>query len=115
MFAVSSVDAAKAYYEEFQLLQKNSENPLMIATTFSFAAKEEQFAIGEIEDKNFDLSSIRDLSGTEFLTQAIDDYNLMFGVSYSVESKSFQDYYKDLTKHVKIKKLFFLLLLLECF
>lgn len=66
MFAVSSVDAAKAYYEEFQLLQKNSENPLKIATIFSFAANEEQSAIGEIEDENFDPSSMRDLSGKEF-------------------------------------------------
>lgn len=28
MFAVSSVDAAKLYYESFRILQKNSDKPL---------------------------------------------------------------------------------------
>ncbi|MFN6329010.1 MAG: type I restriction endonuclease subunit R, partial [Chitinophagales bacterium] len=47
MFAVSSVDAAKCYYEELNNLQKESDKPLKIATIFSFAANEEQSAIGE--------------------------------------------------------------------
>lgn len=34
MFAVSSVDAAKIYYEEFIKLQKESEKPLKIATIY---------------------------------------------------------------------------------
>ena len=51
MFAVSSVDAAKCYYEELNRLQKDSEKPLKIATIFSFAANEEQSAIGEIADE----------------------------------------------------------------
>src|SRR5690606_23315959 len=41
MFAVSSVDAAKCYYEELNKLQKDSDRPLKIATIFSFAANEE--------------------------------------------------------------------------
>ncbi|MBP8945850.1 MAG: HsdR family type I site-specific deoxyribonuclease, partial [Paludibacteraceae bacterium] len=53
MFAVSSVDAAKRYYEELNKLQKDSDKPLKIATIFSFAANEEQSAIGEIVDENF--------------------------------------------------------------
>ncbi|NMT17922.1 type I restriction endonuclease subunit R, partial [Vibrio parahaemolyticus] len=48
MFAVSSVDAAKAYYETFSQLQKDAEKPLKVATIFSFAANEEQDAIGDI-------------------------------------------------------------------
>lgn len=52
MFAVSSIDAAKCYYEELNLLQKDSEKPLKIATIFSFAANEEQNAIGEIVDES---------------------------------------------------------------
>lgn len=54
MFAVSSVDAAKCYYEELNKLQQGSEKPLKIATIFSFAANEEQSAIGEIIDENFE-------------------------------------------------------------
>jgi type I restriction enzyme R subunit len=100
MFAVSSVDAAKCYYEEFNRLQKESEKPLKIATIFSFAANEEQHAIGEISDESFEPSAL-DSSAKEFLTKAINDYNIMFNMNYSVESKEFQNYYKDLAKRVK--------------
>jgi type I restriction enzyme R subunit len=55
MFAVSSVDAAKCYYEELNNLQKESDKPLKIATIFSFAANEEQSAIGEIVDETLNL------------------------------------------------------------
>lgn len=51
MFAVSSVDAAKCYYEELNKLQEGSEKRLKIATIFSFAANEEQSAIGDIQDE----------------------------------------------------------------
>lgn len=103
MFAVSSVDAAKCYYEELNRLQKNSEKPLKIATIFSFAANEEQSAIGEISDENFEPSAM-DLSAKEFLTKAINDYNNLFGTSYGIDSKEFQNYYRDLAKRVKNKE-----------
>ena len=103
MFAVSSVDAAKCYYEELNFLQKDSEKPLKIATIFSFAANEEQNAIGEIVDETFEPTAM-DLSAKEFLTRAIDDYNGMFKTSYGVDSKEFQNYYRDLAKRVKNKE-----------
>lgn len=104
MFAVSSVDAAKCYYEELNTLQQDSEKPLRIATIFSFAANEEQNAIGEIVDETFEPTAM-DLSAKEFLTQAINDYNAMFRTSYGVESKEFQNYYRDLAKRVKNKEI----------
>ncbi|HFK5546322.1 TPA: type I restriction endonuclease subunit R [Elizabethkingia anophelis] len=103
MFAVSSVDAAKCYYEELNRLQKESEKPLKIATIFSFAANEEQNAIGEIPDETFEPSAM-DISAKEFLSKAIDDYNAMFKTSFGVESKEFQNYYRDLAKRVKSKE-----------
>lgn len=103
MFAVSSVDAAKCYYKELNRLQKDSGKPLKIATIFSFAANEEQNAIGEIPDETFEPSAM-DLSAKEFLTKAIDDYNAMFRTSYGVDSKEFQNYYRDLAKRVKSKE-----------
>jgi type I restriction enzyme R subunit len=103
MFAVSSVVAAKCYYEELNRLQKDIEKPLKIATIFSFAANEEQSAIGEIPDENFEPSAM-DSSAKEFLTAAIHDYNAMFKTSFGVESKEFQNYYRDLAKRVKSKE-----------
>ncbi len=104
MFAVSSVDAAKRYYEELNNLQKGSDKPLKIATIFSFAANEEQSAIGEIVDESFEPSAM-DSSAKEFLTKAINDYNAMFKTSYGVDSNEFQNYYRDLAKRVKSKEI----------
>ncbi len=103
MFAVSSVDAAKCYYEAINNLQKESDKPLKIATIFSFAANEEQNAIGEIIDESFEPSAM-DTSAKEFLTAAINDYNGMFKTSFGVDSKEFQNYYRDLAKRVKSKE-----------
>ncbi|GMN11508.1 type I restriction endonuclease subunit R [Croceitalea sp. MTPC9] len=104
MFTVSSVDAAKCYYDQLNNLQKDSEKPLRIATIFSYAANEEQSAIGEIVDETFEPSAM-DQSAKEFLTKAINDYNTMFKTSYGVESKEFQNYYRDLAKRVKNKEI----------
>ncbi|WMM26032.1 type I restriction endonuclease subunit R [Tissierella sp. MB52-C2] len=104
MFAVSSVDAAKFYYEALNNLQKESDKPLKIATIFSFAANEEQNAIGEIQDETFEPSAM-DSSAKEFLSLAIKDYNAMFKTNYGVESNEFQNYYRDLAKRVKNKEI----------
>ena len=55
MFAVSSIDAAKLYYQKINELQKDSDKPIKIATIFSFAANEEQDSVGEILDESFDV------------------------------------------------------------
>lgn len=103
MFAVSSVEAAKLYYEALNQLQAEPSYPnkkLNIATIFSFAANEEQNAVGEIVDESFDVSAMNS-SAKEFLSAAIADYNTMFKTNYSVDSKQFQNYYRDLANRVK--------------
>lgn len=100
MFAVSSVDAAKLYYESFKHLQKDSEKPLKVATIFSFAANEEQDAVGEIQDESFEVSAMNS-SAKELLNAAIADYNALFKTNFSVDSQGFQNYYRDLAKCVK--------------
>ena len=106
LFAVSSVDAAKLYYESFKNLQKEAvENntdtkPLNVATIFSFAANEEQEAVGEIPNESFNVSAMNS-SAKEFLSAAIFDYNLLFKTNFSIDSSSFQNYYRDLAKRVK--------------
>lgn len=100
MFAVNSVEAAKLYYEELNALQKESDKPLKIATIFSFAPNEEQNAVGDICEENFEPTAM-DSSAKEFLAKAINDYNAMFKTSFGVDSKEFQNYYRDLAKRVK--------------
>jgi type I restriction enzyme, R subunit len=103
IFAVSSVDAAKHYYESFKELQKGSDKPLRVATIFSFAANEEQDAIGDIQDESFEVSAMNS-SAKEFLSAAIADYNALFKTNFSVDSNGFQNYYRDLAKQVKAKE-----------
>lgn len=108
MFAVSSVDAAKSYYETLSQLQADpayqaKNKPLKIATIFSFAANEEQDAIGEIPDESFEVSALNS-SAKEFLSSAIADYNAFFKTNFSVDSNGFQNYYRDLAQRVKSKE-----------
>ena len=101
MFAVSSVDAAKAYYQELQNQQKDFDKPLKIATIFSYAANESQVAIGEIDDESFLPADLADISSKEFLSSCIDDYNQLFGTNFTINGNDFQNYYRDLAKRVK--------------
>lgn len=104
MFAVSSVDAAKLFYESFKQLQQGSDKPLKAATIFSFAANEEQDAVGDILDESFDVS-VMNSSAKEFLNAAISDYNALFKTNFGVDSNGFQNYYRDLAKRVKSQEI----------
>ena len=106
MFAVQSVEAAKLYYEEFQKQQENlpEEKRLKVATIYSFAANEERNAIGDIPDENFEPSAMES-TAKEFLDKVISDYNDYFKTNFSTNGNEFQNYYKDLSKKVKDKKI----------
>ncbi|ASV12266.1 DEAD/DEAH box helicase [Leptospira santarosai] len=104
MFAVSSVDAAKLYYESFKELQKDQDKPLKVATIFSFSANEEQDAVGEIQDESFEVS-VMESTAKEFLRAAINDYNALFQTNFGVDSNKFQNYYRDLAKKVKDREI----------
>lgn len=104
MFATSSVEAAKCYYQALNELQKDSPRPLKIATIFSYAANEEQNAIGEITDESFEPTAM-DVTAKEFLEKAIADYNAMFKTNFSLENQSFENYYRDLSNRMKNKEI----------
>lgn len=106
MFAVQSVEAAKLYYEEFQKQQENlpEEKRLKVATIYSFTANEERNAIGDIPDENFEPSAMES-TAKEFLDKVISDYNDYFKTNFSTNGNEFQNYYKDLSKKVKDKKI----------
>ena len=103
MFAVSSVEAAKRYYEELTRRQAEAEHPLRIATIFSFAPNEAQHAVGEIDEETFEPAAM-DASAKEFLSRAIADYNAMFATNFSVDGAEFQNYYRDLARRVKAQE-----------
>lgn len=100
MFAVSSVDSAKLYYESLKQLQEGREKPLRVTTIFSFAANEEQDAVGEIQDESFEVSAMNS-SAKEFLNAVIADYNSAFKTNFGIDGLGFQNYYRDLAKRVK--------------
>ncbi|MEL3908280.1 MAG: type I restriction endonuclease subunit R [Treponemataceae bacterium] len=102
MLAVQNIDAAKLYYEEFEKQQKDlpEEKRLKVATIFSFAANEEQRAIGDIADENLDVTAMES-TAKEFLDKAIQDYNSYFKTNFSTNGGQFENYYKDLSKRVK--------------
>lgn len=103
MFAVSSVEAAKLYYEELKRQQAGLARPLRVATIFSFAPNEEQSAQGELSDESLDPSAM-DQSSKEFLASAIADYNQLFSTNFSLDGASFQNYYQDIARRVRVRE-----------
>ena len=105
IFAVSSVQAAKLYYEEFmRQMAANPEKTLKIAVIYSYGANEEE-PDGILDEENPEDTSALDTPSRDFLEAAIKDYNAMFGTSYDTSSDKFQSYYKDVSLRMKNKEL----------
>ena len=100
IFAVSSIEVAKKYYDEF----KSRDSGLKIATIFSFSANEEESEDGMLSDEDFDTERL-DRSSRDFLDMAIKDYNQFFGTSYDTSADKFQNYYKDLSQRMKNREI----------
>ncbi|MFQ9908413.1 MAG: type I restriction endonuclease subunit R [Acutalibacter sp.] len=105
IFAVSSVDMAKLYYQEFQkqMVADPTKN-LRIAVIYSYGANEEE-ADGILDEENSEDTSALDQNSRDFLEAAIQDYNEMFRTNYSTDSDKFQNYYKDVSLRMKNKEL----------
>ena len=101
MFAVSSIPVCKKYYLEFKKQLAEQHRDLTIATIFSFAQNEEDKENGILEDESFDTDRL-DQSSRDFLEMAIDDYNKLFNSNFDTSSKGFENYYKDLSKNMKL-------------
>ncbi|MBQ1390073.1 MAG: type I restriction endonuclease subunit R, partial [Clostridia bacterium] len=105
IFAVSSVQAAKLYYEEFmRQMAAHPEKTLKIAVIYSYGANEEE-PDGILDEENPEDTSALDTPSREFLEAAIKDYNATFGTSYDTSSDKFQSYYKDVSLRMKNKEL----------
>lgn len=104
MFAVSSIPVCKKYYLEFKKQLAEQHRDLTIATIFSFAQNEEDKENGILEDESFDTDRL-DQSSRDFLEMAINDYNKLFNRNFDTSSKGFENYYKDLSKNMKERKI----------
>ncbi len=105
IFAVSSVQAAKLYYNEFK--RQIAENPtknLRIATIFSYSSNEEEND-GILDEENSEDTSALDETSRDFLEKAIEDYNAVFHTNYDTSSDKFQNYYKDVSLRMKNKEI----------
>lgn len=118
ILAVSSVDAAKLYYDTFKKHPQVADIPedintrptpgqkpkLKIATIYSFAPNEaETAASGQLPEENFDPTALDSLDKTarQHLDQAINDYNKLFQTNYSTDAQSFSGYYKDISQRLE--------------
>lgn len=116
MFCVSSIDTLIKYYDIFQQRKKEGKHNLKIATIFSFAPNENDAdANGFIPEELSVVEEARSLYGLhshsrEKLDEYIEDYNTMFGTKFSTrDSQSFYNYYNDISKKVKERKIDILL------
>ena len=105
VFATASIDAAKRYYLEFKSQQAAlvPDQRLKVATIFSYAANEEVGG-NYLDEEGFETSDL-DQSSSDFLDEAIQDYNALFGTSYDTSADRFQNYYKDLSLRLKNREL----------
>ncbi len=105
LFATASIDAAKRYYAEFKIQQRDllSDRKLKIGIIFSYAPNED---IGDdyLDEEGFETNAL-DRPSRDFLDDAIKDYNAFFGTSFDTSSDKFQNYYKDLSLRLKNREI----------
>ena len=105
LFATASIEAAKRYYAEFASQQEDlpPDRRLKIGLIYSYAANE------AIDDDYLDKEEFETVHSTrssrDFLEDAIQDYNDMFGTSFDTSADKFQNYYKDLSLRLKSREI----------
>lgn len=106
LFAVTSITMAQRYYKAFRELQQKLplEKRLRVALIYSYTPNENRTPedeAGIILDENNESTSGLDQPSRDFLDEAIDDYNALFGTSFSTLGEGFQAYYKDLSDRMR--------------
>ncbi len=102
-----STDVLIKYYEQF----KAKKHDLKIATIFSYSANEDDKDANGINEEEIDVDTKNiNVHTREKLDEYIHDYNKMFNTSFSTkDSKSFYNYYNDISKRTKEKEVDILL------
>ena len=102
IFAVDSVKTAIQYYNEFKRQMEETGTQLRVATIFTYNANEaEDDEWGFTDDENPESTGDLDPTSREALQRAIDDYNEIFGTTFSTDGEQFQSYYKDVSLRMK--------------
>ncbi len=116
MFCVDSVKTLIKYYDLFKQKKQEGKHSLNVATIFSYAANEDDAdANGFIPEEVSVVEEPKALYGLqahsrEKLDEFIEDYNQLFGTKFSTrDSESFYNYYNDISKKVKERKVDILL------
>jgi len=112
LFCVSSVDVLTKYYEIFKTKKEAGEHNLRVATIFSYTANEEDKDADGMLDSDLHIEGGGQVNqhSRDKLESYIADYNKMFGSNYTTrDSKSFYNYYRDIAKKVKERKIDILL------
>lgn len=122
MFCVSGVETLIKYYDILYKKKEAGEHNLKVATIFSFAANEEDAdANGFLPEEDFLMAAEPTMpygkdkvcfvsNSREKLDEYIGHYNQMFGSNFSTkDNQSFYNYYNDISKKVKERKVDILL------
>ena len=116
MFCVASTDMLVKYYDILYRKKQEAQHNLKIATIFSYVANEEDAdAQGYIPEEVSVVEESPALYGMnahkrDKLESYIGHYNEMFGSNFSTrDSQSFYNYYNDISKNVKNRKIDILL------
>ena len=105
LFATASIDAARRYYNQFQIQQQDvpKDRRLKVGLIYSYAANPD-LEDGALDEEDFDTSEMS-ADNRSFLEDAIQDYNDLFGTSYDTSADRFQNYYKDLSLRMKNREI----------
>ncbi|MCE2786413.1 MAG: type I restriction endonuclease subunit R [Sphingobacteriales bacterium] len=105
IFAVSSIDFAKLYYNEFKTQQSSLPElqRLKVATIFSFGVNDDDE--DGLPDENSEGTDGLSVSDRDFLEKAISDYNQIFKTNYDTSTEKFQNYYKDVSLRMKNREI----------
>ncbi|WP_454173139.1 type I restriction endonuclease subunit R [Microbacterium maritypicum] len=105
LFATASIEAARTYYNHFQLQQERlpSDKLLKVGLIYSYGAND-AVEDGALDEEGFDTGALS-MDARSFLEDAIQDYNDMFGTSFDTSADRFQNYYKDLSLRLKTREI----------
>lgn len=112
MFCISNVQTLIKYYDILKRKKEEGKHNLNIATIFSYASNEDDLeANGFLPEEVSVVEEPKALYGLqahsrEKLDEFIEDYNKLYDTKFSTQdSESFYNYYNDISKKVKERKI----------